>query len=229
MLVVLPALELVHGITEWMGAKMYQYSLEAQAHDKQWTPHALAEVKRRAEVGRKYAVTLNGDLQGMVTTGKPGGRYLCTVRRGRCQCGVFQDTGIPCAHATAVIRKAYSVHGGGPGIEDFIEEIYKTEKWRAAYGSPMPLVSPDFLLPHAQPCVPPRKDGSSGRPTTVRAPSRGEQGTQSTPSAPPKKRKTHACGNCGRPGHNKATCKNDPLSLDEEGVTMEEVESFAAI
>lgn len=213
----MPALEILHGIVLWMAAKIDERSRGARIHEKAWTPAAVEEVTRRTAVSRKLQVMLTGEYQGQVST--PTTRYFCNAARGECDCGVFQDGGVPCVHACAVILKEHGIRRGGPAVEDFIDQMYATRLWQDAYSQVMPVIIPDNLPPSAQACHPPlRTNVGAGRSHNRRIASLGEA-PSSQASQPPRMRKPSVCTNCkgmGGQGHNKRTCKWTPSQLYEE-------------
>lgn len=207
-----------------MASKIYERSREAQKHDKEWTPAALEEVTRRTAVGRKLQVVLTGDYQGQVVS--PTARYFCNVTAGTCDCGVFQDCGIPCAHACAVILKEYAMRKSGPAVEDFINGMYSTHQWRDGYSHVMPVITPDHLPPSATPCNPPvRANIGAGRYNSKRIASVGEASSSSQAARPPKTRKPSVCTKCkgmGGLGHNRKTCT---WTFQQEAEVLEDVDS----
>ena len=123
--------------------------------------------------------------------------YMVNIHERTCSCKRFDIDEVPCCHALAVIAKRHLK------CYDYCSKYYKTETMRATYQQtvhPLPNESEWHLPENLDILVlPPKSRKPPGRPRKKRVKSHGE---------PPVKLN---CNRCGKPGHNRRTCRNPPM------------------
>ncbi|XP_070017356.1 uncharacterized protein [Nicotiana sylvestris] len=131
-----------------------------------------------------------------------GRLFIVYLRERTCSCRRFQLDQIPCPHAWAVLRSK-NLEG-----EDYCSMYYNNEYMLKAYDIPIyPL--PDestWTIPVEvleQAVLPPVWNKMPGRPKKVRYKKVSESQA---------KRPKSSCGQCGREGHNRRTCRNIPYN-----------------
>ncbi|XP_062100383.1 uncharacterized protein LOC133806279 [Humulus lupulus] len=125
------------------------------------------------------------------------GNFLVNLMEKTCECKRFQQDEIPCAHAIAVFAKTRLK------TYDYVADYDKTTTMKATYEStvhPLPNES-EWTLPETlnKIFLPPKSRKPPGRPRRKRIRSRGEPKVQIK------------CGRCAQPGHNRKTCRNEPI------------------
>ncbi|XP_062118413.1 uncharacterized protein LOC133832038 [Humulus lupulus] len=125
------------------------------------------------------------------------GNFLVNLMEKTCECKRFQQDEIPCAHSIAVFAKTRLK------TYDYVANYYKTTTMKATYEStvhPFPNES-EWTLPKTlnKIVLPPKSRKPPDRPRRKRIRSRGEPKVQIK------------YGRCAQPGHNRKTCKNEPI------------------
>ena len=122
--------------------------------------------------------------------------YMVNIHERTCSCKRFDIDEVPCTHALAVIAKRRLK------CYDYCSKYYKTETMRATYQQtvhPLPNQS-EWQLPENLDIIvlPPQSKKPPGRPRKKRVRSHGEASVNIN------------CTRCGKPGHNRRTCRNPP-------------------
>ena len=130
--------------------------------------------------------------------------FVVNLRQRTCVCRVWQGTGLPCRHAIAYITSIL-----GAKLEDYVDDCYLVEKFRAAYGGVTPSIPDKSMWPkatHGFFMHPPLLKSTAGR-SKNRHKGALEGGSR-------KKIKRHECPICHQLGHHWYTCKNgDPADI----------------
>ncbi|XP_070009977.1 uncharacterized protein [Nicotiana sylvestris] len=131
-----------------------------------------------------------------------GRLFIVCLRERTCSCRRFQLDQIPCPHAWAVLRSK-NLEG-----EDYFSMYYSNEYMLKAYDIPIypHLDESTWTIPVEvleQVVLPPVWNKMPGRPKKVRYKKVSESQA---------KRPKSSCGQCGREGHNRRTCRNIPYN-----------------
>ncbi|XP_066314202.1 uncharacterized protein [Miscanthus floridulus] len=124
-------------------------------------------------------------------------RFVVNLRQRTCVCRVWQGTGLPCRHAIAYITSI-----PGAKLEDYVDNCYSVEKFRAAYGGVIPSILDKSMwskATHGFFMHPPLLKSTAGR-SKNRHKGALEGGSR-------KKIKRHECPICHQLGHHWYTCK----------------------
>jgi hypothetical protein len=71
-------------------------------------------------------------------------RFVVNLRKRECDCGAWQGTGIPCKHAIAYITSI-----PGQKLEDYVDDYYSVQKFKAAYSGYLPTCPAKCMYPRA--------------------------------------------------------------------------------
>ena len=151
-------------------------------------------------MNRYWDVIPSGFQELEVRSGNEAFGVNITTRK--CMCRMWELSGIPCIHAVA----AYAHLGRNP--EEGVHEWYSQERWfqayqfsiRPVYGSIMWKRTRDPLL------LPPLIRRMPGRPKKKRFIAPSENNSQVS-----RRGRIMTCTNCQQKGHNKASCKKEPV------------------
>jgi hypothetical protein len=174
-------------------------------------------VDKQLEIARQWAgsnsVQVSSLFEGRVA--QPNGMiYLVNLATRSCSCRQFQNHGVPCGHAMALI---FAVQAN---ILDYVPPELTAERWKDVYSAPLPPINITELAT-TESCDPPITRVPRGRPKKervrredVRCP-RGRRLTRDhggllplgavVATVPDVVR--HRCGTCGEPGHNARRCR----------------------
>ncbi|XP_062075843.1 uncharacterized protein LOC133779968 [Humulus lupulus] len=138
------------------------------------------------------------------------GIFLVNLMEKTCECKRFQQDEIPCAHAIAIFAKTRLK------TYDYVVDYYKTTTMKATYEStvhPFPNES-EWTLPETlnKIVLPPKSRKPPGCPRRKRIRSRGEPKVQIK------------CGRCAQPGHNRKTCRNEPIPKQRNQTKSKKIE-----
>lgn len=134
--------------------------------------------------------------------------YIVNLDQRRCDCGHFQENGIPCGHAFSFI---YSI---GQSPRAWVPNLFTLTAWRSTYLTNLQPINIEDLT-HAVDCNPPTtKRAPAGRPRTKRLTAGSRQRSVAKAQAalngetPPQDRGSgsQACRLCGVYGHNRRSC-----------------------
>ncbi|KAL5818608.1 hypothetical protein ACOSQ4_022450 [Xanthoceras sorbifolium] len=132
--------------------------------------------------------------------------YVVKINQATCECGGWQVSGIPCCHAMAAI----SHYAGRDGVTRRIVEYVHPKLTKTAFShtySTMIHPIPDICVwpnLNTTPLIPPPFRTKPGRPKLRRRREPGEKPKEG-------RSRSVACNKCGQPGHNKRTCRNEPV------------------
>ena len=151
-------------------------------------------------MNRYWDVIPSGFQELEVRSGNEAFGVNITTRK--CMCRMWELSGIPCIHAVA----AYAHLGRNP--EEGVHEWYSQERWfqayqfsiRPVYGSTMWKRTRDPIL------LPPLIRRMPGRPKKKRFIAPSENNSQVSRMG-----RIMTCSNCQEKGHNKASCKKEPV------------------
>ena len=131
--------------------------------------------------------------------------YTVDEPKNTCTCRMWQLSGIPCVHATKLILYINKMP------ESYVPAWFKTEMYHVTYSSYMkPVDGIDFWPDQSMYSLilPPKPKKMPGRPRKKRIRSRVEGGSSTRVS---KVGVVMSCSICHQPGHNKKSCKNEPV------------------
>ena len=119
---------------------------------------------------------------------------------------MWQISGLPCTHAIACIFKMNKM------VEDYVPACFRKEMYSEAYSQYMKPVEGISFWPDCSDLsriLGPKPKKMPGRPRKkrIRAPHESKSTTRISKAGV-----TMTCQNCGETGHNKASCKKDPIS-----------------
>src|SRR5258706_642038 len=149
----------------------------------------------RKEYSRRYFVLSSNDGLHQVQVPDTGVYKIVNLKAITCECTNFQEYRSPCAHAIAAIVK------DAENPFDYFDISFYLEQYRKSYERSLPPVSIAAL----------KKDGKTGPPIIIKK--RGRPSTkrirkQATWCKNLMKRR---CGTCEQYGHDRRTCKNQPV------------------
>ena len=150
--------------------------------------NVIETIKSAVEIGSGLSVRRMTDSVFVVTrVGNGEKRRVVNISEKTCTCKWYQEHGIPCYHACAVMLKH------GIPAEDFCLDVVKTETLVRLYsGTVLPIDSDDL---EEVTIIPPEVPKKIGRPRGKRIKNHLE-----------KSAKENRCSLCGTVGHNKRTC-----------------------
>jgi hypothetical protein len=131
-------------------------------------------------------------------------RFVVNLRKRECDCGAWQGTGIPCKHAIAYITSI-----PGQKLEDYVDDYYSVQKFKAAYSGYLPTCPAKCMYPRATHGFfmhPPLLKSTGGR-----RKNRVKSCVEGGGSSSKKTRKgcgKHKCPICKNLGHHWYTCKD---------------------
>ncbi|KAL5757734.1 hypothetical protein ACOSP7_020345 [Xanthoceras sorbifolium] len=151
--------------------------------------------------------------------------YVVKINQATCECGGWQVSGIPCCHAMAAI----SHYAGRDGVTRRIVEYVHPKLTKTAFShtySTMIHPIPDICVwpnLNTTPLIPPPFRTKPGRPKLRRRREPGEKPKEG-------RSRSVACNKCGQPGHNKRTCRNEPVfgrkkQTDAAGASTSQLQS----
>ncbi|TXG73265.1 hypothetical protein EZV62_001844 [Acer yangbiense] len=158
------------------------------------SPYARRRLNEAVDDGRKLIV-YHGRGEYHETVDSFGKRCLVNLSEMSCDCGQWQISGFPCAHAAAVIDYCRQY------THEYTHWYYSKEAFKLAYGGTINPIPDPSMWPDAKgaPPKPPKRLNVVGRPKKNR---RREPDEGPAPS----KSFTKHCKSCGSYGHNKRTC-----------------------
>ncbi|KAL5762782.1 hypothetical protein ACOSP7_019046 [Xanthoceras sorbifolium] len=132
--------------------------------------------------------------------------YVVKINQATCECGGWQVSGIPCCHAIAAISHYASRDGVTRRIVEYIHPKPTKTAFSHTYSTMIHSI-PDI-------CVWPNLNTTPLIPPPFRTkPSRSKLRRRREPGEKPKEGRSRsvACKKCGQSGHNKRTCRNEPV------------------
>ncbi|XP_062089137.1 uncharacterized protein LOC133795697 [Humulus lupulus] len=196
----LPSTTMMEGLQSLVQKWVWKNGNEANGTFTQVTTNTETVLRETLFGPSKFQVFLvNTILYHVVVEDK--GNFLVNQMEKTCECKRFQQDEIPCAHAIAVFAKTRLK------TYDYVVDYNKTTTMKATYESivhQLPNES-EWTLPETlnKIVLPPKTRKPPGRPRRKRIRSRGEPKVQIK------------CGRCVQPGHNRKTCKNEPIPNSE--------------
>jgi hypothetical protein len=156
------------GILEWATKKVTEKRQKSEMHMRHWCSLALKRLQANGEEARAHAsCILNPTHTGGLVKDQLKIRYTVSLEgKGSCSCGDPKDMKFPCSHLLRVLwtadgHKPYQEKRSG---EEYIDELYSTEKWRECYNTDVPLIALEQLKPAADVKPPQRMEKKSCRP-----------------------------------------------------------------
>lgn len=152
-----------------------------------------AKFDNRLELSRRFKVYESGNGIYQVLIPDSNIKYITNLQKQTCDCTNFQEYASPCTHAIAACRHA---------CEDpfmYFSPYYKLSTYRNTYERFMKPISIQDLTP-TESIQPPKIKKQRGRPKAKRI----RKGSW--------KRKPKKCSNCHRLGHDRRTCRNQPVA-----------------
>jgi hypothetical protein len=128
-------------------------------------------------------------------------RFVVNLTNITCKCKVWQGTRIPCKHAIAYITAI-----PGQKLEDYVDDCYSMQRFRAAYDGVIPSLPDKSMWP---------KDthGFFMHPLLLKSTvGRRKNKHKGALGGSRRKTKRHECPICHQLGHHWYTCKNGDLA-----------------
>ena len=153
----------------------------------------MAKFQARLKTSQRYYVAPSSDGIYQVQIPDSGRKYIVNLAEKECDCGCFYEYQSPCAHgiAAAIYRAEDPL--------SFFYDAYSTRVYRKTYSHPLPPISIEDL-PVDNNIKPPTLRKQAGRPRTKRI----RKGAW--------ERKQIRCSSCLDWGHNKRSCRGQPVS-----------------
>ena len=149
----------------------------------------LEQIKSSVKIGATLTVRKMTAARFIVTrVGNRNKRRFVDLSEKTCSCKWYQEHGVPCYHACAVLLKH------GMPAEDLCTDMAKTDTLVRLYSATVFPVDSDDL--EEMTVIPPEVPKKIGRPKGKRIKNRLEKTT----------RGKNCCSLCGEVGHNKRTC-----------------------
>ncbi|KAK8675769.1 hypothetical protein V6N13_033832 [Hibiscus sabdariffa] len=148
--------------------------------------------------------TRAGDQMYQVSCG-PSNQHAVDLKCFTCTCRKWDLTRIPCSHAVSCMV----LENLKP--ESFVHSCYKIETQQLIYKSLIkPMRGPNQWVTDTtcEPVLPPKLRRSPGRPKTKRK-READEAPQTSTSRFTKRGVKMYCSKCGKPGHNKRSCKGE--------------------
>ena len=153
----------------------------------------MAKFQARLKTSQRYYVSPSSNNIYQVEIPESGRKHIVNLAKKECDCGSFYEYQSPCAHGIAAAKYQ---------AEDplsFFCEVYSTRVYRKTYSHPLPPISIENLAVNDN-VKPPILWKQAGRPRTKRIHKGAWQRTQTR------------CSNCLDWGHNKRSCRGQPVS-----------------
>lgn len=153
----------------------------------------MAKFQVRLKASQRYYVSPSSNGIYQVQIPESGKKYIVNLADKECDCKSFYEYQSPCTHGIAAAKYQ---------AEDplsFFFKAYSTRAYRKTYSHPLPPISVEDLLVDDS-IKPPTLRKQAGRPRTKRI-RKGEW-----------QRKQTRCSNCLDWGHNKRSCRGQPVS-----------------
>ncbi|GJT44658.1 multidrug resistance-associated protein 5 [Tanacetum coccineum] len=165
------------------------------------TPSIRKRLEILKEKQREWTVFPSGFQELEIRKGDHS--YGVNLQHKVCQCRMWELSGVPCVHAVA----AY-LHVGND-LDLGVSHWYSQESWFNAYQFSIKPVFGSNMWKRTSdvPPLPPLVRTMPGRPQKARIKAPGETCSSHTSRVG----RTMTCTNCWQKGHNKASCKADPI------------------
>ncbi|KAH7834908.1 hypothetical protein Vadar_020838 [Vaccinium darrowii] len=133
-----------------------------------------------------------------------GQQFTCDLATHTCSCRRWDLTGIPCPHGIAAI------HECNEDVDEYVAHWFRKETYMANYEPIIyPLHGMDMWTPtRVIGPLPPNVKKQAGRPKKLRK--RGNDEPRDTTTLK-RRNTTTTCSQCGKLGHNKRSCKGQPI------------------
>lgn len=207
---VLDLLNEIWHLTMTQRFKQYERSIELLKSGQIYTDYCLKQLSNGERWAQKNVARMADRSIAEVTQANDR-VYIVNLAERRCDCGHYQENGIPCGHAFSFI---YALN---EAPRTYVPIHFTLTTWRDTYLTNLqPINIEDLIL--STDCNPPTKRRApAGRPRTVRltAGSRQKRVIQAQAAlngeAAPEERGagSQACRLCGAYGHNRRSCKQD--------------------
>lgn len=172
-------------------------------------PKIQNKLNKAIHASRYYIPTYSGNFEFQVgETIKD--RHVINLRERTCSCRRWNLTGIPCMHAVACI------HHNREKPEAYVDKYYHKETYLKAYEPMIHPIKGSNMWPkcNQEPLLPPLVKKQPGRPKKAR---RKDPEMEKDPNNPmqvvSRKGKTTTCTKCYGKGHNRRSCKNQPVDV----------------
>ena len=199
-----PILTLVDGLRRKFMKKMHKRYQKGCTLTGHITPRIVQKLKEIGQASRKCEMHMVSE--DTFEVGDMDRTYVVNLRQRICDCGAFQISGIPCKHA------ALGVMYKREKLENYCEVWFTKDMYLKTYSHlihPIPDVKRWPSMPEVLPTtvLPPPLRRAPGRPRV----NRRREADETACTAQAKRSNTLKCGNCGAFGHNKRTCKGQPV------------------
>ncbi|KAH7866063.1 hypothetical protein Vadar_015026 [Vaccinium darrowii] len=139
-----------------------------------------------------------------------GQQFTCDLATHTCSCRKWDLTGFPYPHAIAAINECHE------DVDDYVDHWFRKETYMKSYE---PIVYPlngKEMWTHTRVLgpIPPNVKKQAGRPKQLRKRGNDEPGDSTKLK---RRNTTTTCSKCGKLGHNKRSCKGQPLARNESG------------
>ncbi|XP_059310574.1 uncharacterized protein LOC132061914 [Lycium ferocissimum] len=169
----------------------YTFSTLSRRYQEMLSMNEYKSLRMRVEASTEYVYTVNDGPR----------RFIIDLKRKTCSCRMFQMDEIPCSHAWAVLKSKNLT------ADAYCSELFKPNTVVNTYDVPIdPLPDdsewnvPTHILEEV--VLPPRYKRPPGRPKKKRDKPLMELMIG---------KRRNACSTCGRLGHNRRSCGNEPL------------------
>ena len=208
-----PIITMFEWIRTYMMGRFAALKEKLDKYDGDVMPKPRKRLDREIQYSGNWFATWAGDQIFEVTHIHLTEKFIVNLEAHSCSCNFWELVGIPCRHAVAAI----TYKGGNP--ESYVHQCYRRAAYESCYGQVISPINGQDRWPKTDndPILPPQYKRGPGRPKKLR---RREPDEDANPT---KLRRTHTqnqCRNCLQHGHNRATCKNPPVHVDQN----EEVE-----
>jgi hypothetical protein len=153
----------------------------------------MAKFQARLKTSRRYYVSPSSTGIYQVEIPDSGRKHIVNLAKKECDCGSFYEYQSPCAHAIAAAKYQ------AKDPLSFFYNTYSTTAYRKTYGHPLPPISIEDLVVDDN-IKPPILRKQASRPRTKRIRKGAWRRTQTR------------CSNCLDWGHNKKSCRGQPVS-----------------
>ncbi|KAK8661611.1 hypothetical protein V6N13_091209 [Hibiscus sabdariffa] len=199
-----PILTMMEMIRNYLMHKMAQKKEVADKYIGTLCPKIQKKLDLAIEHSARCWPTRAGDQMYQVSCG-PSNQHAVDLKCFTCTCRKWDLTGIPCSHAVSCMVLE------NLKLESFVHSCYKIETQQLIYKSLIkPMRGPNQWVTDTtcEPVLPPKLRRPPGRPKAKRK-READEAPQTSTSRFTKRGVKIYCSKCGKPGHNKRSCKGE--------------------